>query len=338
MFASSAAPAGQVAPDRRLERRRRRSTSAAEPETLVPFTIEPDVLWSCTTCGACVEECPVDIEHIDAIVDMRRYEVLMESRFPTEAGLMLRNIENQGDPWGRGPSKRTEWTQVLDFEVPVVIGTHPRRRRVPLLGRLCRRPRRAGPQGRAGHRPDAAPGRRHLRHLGPQGVVHGRPGPAVRQRVPLPGAGQGEHRHPDGGRGEEDRRHLPALLQHDQERVPGPRRGLRGDPPRRAARPPGADGQARPGHRLHRHGHLPRPLLPGPAQPGLRRAALGARRHPRGRAGRDEALPGAGVLLRGRGGPHVDGGDHRQAGQHGADRRGPRHRAPTWSRPPAPTA
>jgi ferredoxin len=51
--------------------------------TLVPTTIDPDVLWSCTTCGACVEECPVDIEHIDAIIDMRRFEVLMESRFPT---------------------------------------------------------------------------------------------------------------------------------------------------------------------------------------------------------------------------------------------------------------
>ena len=91
----------------------------------MPFTIDPDVLWSCTTCGACVEECPVDIEHIDAIVDMRRYEVLMESRFPSEAGLMLRNIENQGDPWGLGQSKRTEWTQSLDFEIPVVSGTIP---------------------------------------------------------------------------------------------------------------------------------------------------------------------------------------------------------------------
>ena len=69
-------------------------------------SIEPDVLWSCTTCGACVEECPVDIEHIDTIIDMRRYEVLMESRFPTEAGLMLRNVENQGDPWGLGAAKR----------------------------------------------------------------------------------------------------------------------------------------------------------------------------------------------------------------------------------------
>ena len=91
----------------------------------MPFTIDPDVLWSCTTCGACVEQCPVDIEHIDTIVDMRRYEVLMESRFPTEAGLMLRNIENQGDPWGLGQAKRTEWTEGLDFEVPVVTGTIP---------------------------------------------------------------------------------------------------------------------------------------------------------------------------------------------------------------------
>jgi len=93
--------------------------------TLVPTTIDPDVLWSCTTCGACVEQCPVDIEHIDAIIDMRRYEVLMESRFPSEAGLLLRNMENQGDPWGLGSSKRTEWLGALDFEVPVFDGAIP---------------------------------------------------------------------------------------------------------------------------------------------------------------------------------------------------------------------
>jgi Fe-S oxidoreductase len=93
--------------------------------TLVPTTIDPDVLWSCTTCGACVQECPVDIEHVDAIIDMRRYEVLMESRFPTEAGLLLRNLENQGDPWGLGASKRTEWLAALDFEVPVFDGVIP---------------------------------------------------------------------------------------------------------------------------------------------------------------------------------------------------------------------
>jgi len=101
------------------------ATNGETPATLVPNTIEDDVLWSCTTCGACVEECPVDIEHVDAIVDMRRYEVLMESRFPSEAGLMLRNIENQGDPWGLGQAKRLDWTQGLGFEVPVVSGTIP---------------------------------------------------------------------------------------------------------------------------------------------------------------------------------------------------------------------
>ncbi|MFZ1063497.1 MAG: (Fe-S)-binding protein [Acidimicrobiales bacterium] len=99
--------------------------SSGDVATLVPTTIDPDVLWSCTTCGSCVEQCPVDIEHVDAIIDMRRYEVLMESRFPSEASLLLRNMENQGDPWGLGASKRTEWLGALDFEVPIVEGTIP---------------------------------------------------------------------------------------------------------------------------------------------------------------------------------------------------------------------
>ncbi len=92
---------------------------------LVPDVIESDVLWSCTTCGACVEACPVDIEHVDVIVDMRRYKVLMDSEFPTEANLMLRNVENQGDPWGLGPSKRLDWTKALDFQIPVITGQIP---------------------------------------------------------------------------------------------------------------------------------------------------------------------------------------------------------------------
>lgn len=97
------------------------ATADLEP-SLVPDVIDPDVLWACTTCGACVEECPVDIEHVDAIVDMRRHEVLMKSDFPTEAGSMLRNIENRGDPWGFGSSQRLEWTSGLDFEIPTVQG------------------------------------------------------------------------------------------------------------------------------------------------------------------------------------------------------------------------
>ncbi len=92
---------------------------------LVPDSITEDVLWSCTTCGACVEACPVDIEHVDTIVDMRRFQVLMESNFPSEANLMLRNIENQGDPWGLGSSKRSDWLSDLDFNVPVIDGEIP---------------------------------------------------------------------------------------------------------------------------------------------------------------------------------------------------------------------
>ncbi|HEV2088303.1 MAG TPA: (Fe-S)-binding protein [Cryptosporangiaceae bacterium] len=87
--------------------------------------IDPDVLWSCTTCGACVEQCPVDIEHVDHIVDMRRYQVLIESNFPSEAGAMLRNLENKGNPWGANPNDREDWTKKLDFEVRKVVAGEP---------------------------------------------------------------------------------------------------------------------------------------------------------------------------------------------------------------------
>jgi Fe-S oxidoreductase len=84
--------------------------------------IDPDVLWSCTNCGACVQECPVDIEHIDHIADMRRHQVLIESAFPVEAAGMLKNLENKGDPWGMGESRRMDWADGLGFDVPVVNG------------------------------------------------------------------------------------------------------------------------------------------------------------------------------------------------------------------------
>jgi Fe-S oxidoreductase len=82
--------------------------------------IDPDVLWSCTNCGACVEQCPVDIEHIDHIVDMRRYQTMIESNFPSEAGGMLKNLEKAGNPWGMPARMRTEWTKDLGFDVKVL--------------------------------------------------------------------------------------------------------------------------------------------------------------------------------------------------------------------------
>ena len=82
--------------------------------------IDPDALWACTTCGACVEQCPVDIEHVDHFVDMRRYQVLIESAFPSELGGLFKNLENKSNPWGMSQRKRMEWAKNLDFEIKQV--------------------------------------------------------------------------------------------------------------------------------------------------------------------------------------------------------------------------
>ncbi|HPF81075.1 (Fe-S)-binding protein [Nostocoides australiense] len=82
--------------------------------------IDQDVLWSCTTCGACVEQCPVDIEHVDHIVDMRRHQALVESAFPGELAGLFKNLEGKGNPWGMGAKARLDWAKDLPFEVPVV--------------------------------------------------------------------------------------------------------------------------------------------------------------------------------------------------------------------------
>ena len=82
--------------------------------------IDPDVLWSCVTCGACVQQCPVDIEHVDHIIDMRRHQVLVESSFPSELNQLFKGMESKGNPWNLSPNMRMDWAQGLDFEVPVV--------------------------------------------------------------------------------------------------------------------------------------------------------------------------------------------------------------------------
>ncbi len=82
--------------------------------------IDPDVLWSCTTCGACVQQCPVDIEHVDHILDMRRFQVMMESEFPKELNGLFKGLESKGNPWNMSPRGRMDWAKGLPFDVPVV--------------------------------------------------------------------------------------------------------------------------------------------------------------------------------------------------------------------------
>lgn len=86
---------------------------------LVPEVIKPEVLWSCTTCRACEEACPVLIGFVDRIVDMRRDLVLMRGEFPEEAQGTLRNIETNGNPWGIGFDERATWAKGLN--IPTLV-------------------------------------------------------------------------------------------------------------------------------------------------------------------------------------------------------------------------
>jgi Fe-S oxidoreductase/nitrate reductase gamma subunit len=97
-----------------------RPAAAALARPIVDSAIPYDAVWDCVTCGACVEACPVLIEHVDKIVGLRRNLVLEESRFPAELTSAFRAMEGQGNPWGQPAGARTDWTRPLPFEVPVV--------------------------------------------------------------------------------------------------------------------------------------------------------------------------------------------------------------------------
>jgi len=85
-------------------------------KTLLFNYITEDELWACTTCMACVQECPVMIEHVQTIIDMRRYLVLTESKFPSELSITFRNLENNFTPWAFSHSTRGDWAQGLDIK------------------------------------------------------------------------------------------------------------------------------------------------------------------------------------------------------------------------------
>jgi Fe-S oxidoreductase len=89
----------------------------AESEELAkPGQVSPEVLWACTTCGACVQACPVMIEHVDAIIDMRRNLAMTQGAISPELALTYKNIENNYNPWGIGHDKRAQWADGLGLK------------------------------------------------------------------------------------------------------------------------------------------------------------------------------------------------------------------------------
>ncbi len=88
-----------------------------ELAALVPNAVTDEVVWDCVTCGACIQECPVSIEHIDHIVDLRRHLVMIEARFPGEAEPMLRDVERSSNPWGKPQAERASWADGLGVRV-----------------------------------------------------------------------------------------------------------------------------------------------------------------------------------------------------------------------------
>src|SRR6202049_999831 len=89
------------------------SAPAPHLAPLVPGAVTDNVVWDCVTCGACQQECPVGIEHIDHIIDLRRNLVMVESRFPAEAATMLRDVDRASNPWGKPQSDRAHWADGL---------------------------------------------------------------------------------------------------------------------------------------------------------------------------------------------------------------------------------
>ena len=90
---------------------------AQSAEPIVGNGVPEQMIWDCVTCGACVEACPVSIEHIDHIVDLRRSRVMVDAAFPAEAEPMLRDVERAGNPWGKPQTERAAWAEELGVRV-----------------------------------------------------------------------------------------------------------------------------------------------------------------------------------------------------------------------------
>ena len=330
----AAAEVGSLSADRP---RASRLAAAASTCTARGGVIDPDVLWACTTCGACVRAVPG--RHRARRRDRRHAPLPGAHRVgvPRGAGRHCsRNLEKKGNPWGhaaaqRGwPGPRTcrstcRWSAVdveSATESSTCSGSAARAR--SRTGR--RRPRRPSPS--CCTRPAV-----ELRGAGRRGDLHRRPGPAGGQRVPVPDARAAATSRPSTRLGAQRRSSSPARTASTPLANEYPQLGGRYEVVHHTQllnRWSATSGRLDRSLTVHRtddaQRHLPRPVLPRPAQQGLRPAAGADRRAPGRRVAEMPRNRRAVVLLRCRWCAHVDGGDDRHADQHRPHRRGPRHR------------
>ena len=276
--------------------------AGAEPSALVPGAVTDEVVWDCVTCGACVHECPVSIEHVDHIVDLRRHLVMVESRFPAEAGTMLRDVDRSSNPWGKAQSERAAWAEGLD--VRVLGPGDPAPEVLYWVGCAASFDERARATARATASLMLQAGL-DVAILGPRESCTGDPARRMGDEYTFQAQAQQNVATLGEAGVDADRHELPALLQHARQRVRGLRRPLRGDPPHRAARGAPARRTARPARRGGRD-HVPRLVLPRAPQRRPRGTARDRLAHRQ--AARDGAQRQADVLLRRRRRAHVDGG------------------------------
>ena len=237
-----------------------RDPEHVEPSPIIDRAIPEQAIWDCVSCGACMEECPVVVEHVPTIIDMRRNLVLEESKIPETGMNALLSMEQRGHPWRGTQFSRTDWAEGLDIDT---LAEKPDAEVLFWVGCTGALEQRSQGIARSMAKVLKAAGV-DFAILGDEESCTGDPSSAHGQRVPVPDIGPTERRDAEQLQREEDCHHLPPLLQHYAERVPQVWRRLPGTAlqPVRGRANPGREGQA--GQDDERFGGLPRLLLPGP--------------------------------------------------------------------------
>ena len=225
---------------------------------LIGRWIQEEALWDCLTCGACVEECPVGVEHISTIVDMRRFLVMEQAEMPETAMNALLSMEQRGHPWRGTTFTRTDWAEGLDIPL---LADHPEAEVLFWVGCTAALEQRSQSVARSMASVLKRAGV-DFAILGMEEGCTGDPARRMGNEYLYQIMAQQNIDTLNGLQRQEGRHHLPPLLQHHQERVPAPRRRVRSPALQRVRLRADFRRQNQASSRDKHHSRLPRLLLP----------------------------------------------------------------------------